>query len=58
MKKLKKDTAWAYVFILVPLCTFMVFTLYPVISAAITSFQEYNAAPVFSASDRLSNSSS
>ncbi len=42
MKKLKKDTAWAYVFILVPLCTFMVFTLYPVISAAITSFQKYS----------------
>lgn len=41
MKKLKKDTMWAYIFILVPLCTFMIFTLYPVVSAAITSFQEY-----------------
>ena len=40
-KKLKKDTMWAYVFILVPLCTFTIFTLYPVVSAAITSFQEY-----------------
>lgn len=41
MKKLKKDTMWAYIFILVPLCTFTIFTLYPVVSAAITSFQEY-----------------
>lgn len=32
---------WAYVFILVPLCTFIVFTLYPVISAAVISFQKY-----------------
>lgn len=41
MKKFKKDTMWAYIFILVPLCTFTIFTLYPVLSAAITSFQEY-----------------
>lgn len=41
MKKLKKDVIWAYIFILAPLCTFTIFTLYPVISAAITSFQEY-----------------
>lgn len=41
MKKMKKDTMWAYVFILVPLCTFIIFTLYPVVSAAITSFQKY-----------------
>lgn len=41
MRKVKKETIWAYVFILVPLLTFCVFTLYPVISAAITSFQKY-----------------
>lgn len=41
MKKMKKDTMWAYLFILVPLCTFTIFTLYPVVSAAITSFQKY-----------------
>lgn len=41
MKKVKKETLWAYIFILVPLCTFIIFTLYPVISAAITSFQKY-----------------
>lgn len=40
-KKIKKETFWSYIFILVPLCTFAVFTLYPVISALITSFQEY-----------------
>ena len=39
--KLKKDALWGYVFILVPLTTFIIFTLYPVISAAITSFQHY-----------------
>ena len=41
MKKMKKEAMWAYVFILVPLCTFIVFTLYPVISAAVISFQKY-----------------
>ncbi len=41
MKKVRKETIWAYVFILVPLCTFTIFTLYPVIAAAITSFQKY-----------------
>lgn len=40
-KKLKNEVVWGYVFILVPLCTFTIFTLYPVISAAITSFQRY-----------------
>ena len=40
-KKLKKEMLWGYLFILIPLCTFIIFTLYPVISAAITSFQEY-----------------
>lgn len=41
MKKMKKEAMWAYVFILVPLCTFIVFTLYPIVSAAIISFQKY-----------------
>lgn len=41
MNKMKKEAIWAYVFILIPLCTFIIFTLYPVISAAITSFQKY-----------------
>ncbi len=41
MKKMKKEVMWAYVFILVPLCTFIVFTLYPVISAAVISFKKY-----------------
>ena len=39
--KLKKDALWGYIFILVPLTTFIIFTLYPVISAAVTSFQHY-----------------
>ena len=41
MRKIRKDEIWAYVFIMVPLCTFTIFTLYPVVSAAVTSFQEY-----------------
>ncbi len=40
-KRIKKEAVWAYVFILVPLCTFTVFTIYPVISSIITSFQDY-----------------
>jgi multiple sugar transport system permease protein len=43
MKKVRKETIWAYIFILVPLCTFTIFTLYPVIAAAITSFQKYRS---------------
>ncbi len=41
MIAIKKESRWAYVFILVPLGTFIVFTLYPVISAFVTSFQKY-----------------
>lgn len=37
-----KDYGWAYLFILVPVLLFLVFTLYPVISAFIMSFQRYN----------------
>ena len=40
-KKVKKETIWAYAFIIIPLSTFMVFTIYPVISSVITSFQDY-----------------
>ena len=40
-KWMKKENLWAYAFIMVPLCTFIIFTLYPVISAVITSFQAY-----------------
>lgn len=41
LKRIKKETFWAYLFVLAPLCMFAVFTLYPVISAIITSFQKY-----------------
>lgn len=37
-----KDYGWAYVFILVPVLLFLVFTFYPVISAFMMSFQKYN----------------
>ena len=40
-KVFKKEMMWSYLFILVPLCTFTIFTLYSVLSAAITSFQKY-----------------
>ncbi len=40
-KKIKKETIWAWLFILVPLCTFIIFTIYPVISSVVTSFQKY-----------------
>lgn len=41
IKRNNRETLWAYIFILMPLCVFIAFTLYPVISAFITSFQEY-----------------
>ena len=41
MKKLRKEAKWGYIFILVPMGTFIVFTLYPIISAAVISFQRY-----------------
>ncbi len=40
-KKMKKEVVWAYLFILVPLSTFIIFTIYPVITSVITSFQKY-----------------
>lgn len=40
-KRLSNDVKWGYVFILVPIISFIVFTLYPVVQAAIVSFQAY-----------------
>ncbi|MDT3424935.1 multiple sugar transport system permease protein [Paenibacillus forsythiae] len=37
-----REYGWAYLFILAPVLLFLVFTLYPVISALIMSFQQYN----------------
>lgn len=37
-----RDYGWAYLFILAPVLLFLVFTLYPVVSALIMSFQRYN----------------
>lgn len=40
-KKIKGDSLWGYAFIAVALIVFCMFTLYPVISALIISFQKY-----------------
>lgn len=37
-----KEYGWAYLFILAPLLLFLIFTLYPVITAFVMSFQKYN----------------
>lgn len=37
-----RDYGWAYAFIAVPVLLFLTFTLYPVISAFLMSFQKYN----------------
>ncbi|NEW07845.1 sugar ABC transporter permease [Paenibacillus sp. SYP-B3998] len=37
-----RDYGWAYLFILTPVLLFLVFTVYPVISAFLMSFQQYN----------------
>ncbi|WP_028596338.1 carbohydrate ABC transporter permease [Paenibacillus assamensis] len=37
-----RDHMWAYLFILVPVLLFLVFTLYPIISAFMMSFQRYH----------------
>ena len=42
IKQFFKDYGWFYVFIALPVLLFLVFTLYPLISAFIMSFQEYN----------------
>ncbi|GIP38769.1 acetylneuraminate ABC transporter permease [Paenibacillus sp. J31TS4] len=41
-RRFLRDYGWAYLFILAPVLLFLVFTLYPVISAFIMSFQKYN----------------
>lgn len=40
--RLWREYGWAYLFILAPVLLFLVFTLYPVVSALIMSFQQYN----------------
>lgn len=40
-KHLSSDAKWGYAFIMIPLISFAVFTLYPVVQAAIVSFQSY-----------------
>lgn len=40
--RIKEDDVWGYVFIAATLIVFCMFTLYPVISSVIISFQKYN----------------
>lgn len=40
-KPLDSDAKWGYVFIFVPIVSFIIFTLYPVVQAAIVSFESY-----------------
>lgn len=40
-KLTSRDSFWGYVFIAVPMVTFLVFTVYPVFSAIVTSFMDY-----------------
>ncbi|MGE8204915.1 carbohydrate ABC transporter permease [Heyndrickxia sp. NPDC080065] len=40
-KQFIKDYGWCYIFIALPVLLFLVFTVYPLISAFIMSFQEY-----------------
>ncbi|MEX3618717.1 carbohydrate ABC transporter permease [Paenibacillus glucanolyticus] len=42
MKGYWREYGWAYLFILAPVLLFLVFTLYPVASAFLMSFQEYS----------------
>ncbi|MEI2282297.1 sugar ABC transporter permease [Paenibacillus polysaccharolyticus] len=37
-----RDYGWAYLFILAPVLLFLVFTMYPVLTALVMSFQKYN----------------
>ncbi|WFA83825.1 carbohydrate ABC transporter permease [Paenibacillus amylolyticus] len=37
-----RDYGWAYLFILAPVLLFLIFTLYPVLTALVMSFQKYN----------------
>lgn len=36
-----RDYGWVYLFILIPVLLFLVFTLYPVVTAFLMSFQKY-----------------
>lgn len=40
-RHLDHDAKWGYAFILIPIISFIIFTLYPVVQAAIVSFQSY-----------------
>lgn len=40
-KRLGNDAKWGYIFIMVPIISFIIFTLYPVVQAAIVSVQLY-----------------
>ena len=42
MKGYLREYGWAYLFILAPVLLFLIFTLYPVASAFLMSFQEYS----------------
>jgi multiple sugar transport system permease protein len=42
LKQFWRDYGWAYLFILTPVLLFLVFTLYPVVTAFLMSFQQYN----------------
>lgn len=42
MKGYIREYGWAYLFILAPVLLFLIFTLYPVASAFLMSFQEYS----------------
>ncbi|WP_440115500.1 carbohydrate ABC transporter permease [Paenibacillus sp. QZ-Y1] len=37
-----RDYGWAYLFILAPVLLFLIFTMYPVLTALVMSFQKYN----------------
>ncbi|GIP31138.1 carbohydrate ABC transporter permease [Paenibacillus sp. J2TS4] len=41
MKQFIKDYGWCYIFIALPFLLFLVFTVYPLVTAFIMSFQEY-----------------
>lgn len=42
MRQFIRDYGWSYIFIAPPVLVFLAFTLYPIYSAFIMSFQEYN----------------
>lgn len=42
MKEYMREYGWAYLFILAPVLLFLIFTLYPVASAFLMSFQQYS----------------